>query len=435
MSVIVFNRKIEVTFSKEDSYILDGQSRICNWLYNHLLEMTINDYINNNNKKLLNERNLRNQVPILKKECKFLNSVHSSPLKNTAIRLRETYERFFRQGLGHPKYKSWKKNWFSLFYDEPNKGFKLIENSELQLSLGVNGNNKRIKVKGRLKESLHLKDADTIKNFRLCKQQGNIFYAVFCIAREEPVKKDIEKWISIDPNHKNFFVAIDNEGISLEFEKLSQLKYWDKVIDKLKSKRDLCERKAKLITTSLGKSYYLPSKRWLRLNKALNNAYNTRREQIKSACYSIANWIAKNYDYVAIGDYTPDLSTAIEKNMHRSMLNQEIIGEFRRTLNWVMIRSGKTFSKVDEKDTTKTCCICGYEEKKDPSIRKFICPNCNRILNRDINSGVNIAIKDKILSGSDYVNWELSHATYTVKWNFKKTKILFTGYTMGKPIA
>lgn len=436
MSTMIFNRKIEVCFSKEDVLILDGQSCICNWLYNHLLEMTIEDYKNNNNElKLLSDRNLRDQVPVLKHEYIFLNSVHSSPLKNAALRLKETYEKFFKGGMGYPNFKSWSKNWFSLFYDEPNKGFKLLENNQLHITLGMDRNRKRLTVKGSLKEGVHLQKGDRIKNFRLCKHQGSRFYAIFCIEREEPEKKEVKTWIAIDPNHKNFFLGIDNNGVSYEFEKLMQLKYWDKVIDKLKSKRDMCERKSKLVSNNEGKSYYLPSKKWSRLNNALDNAYNTRREQIKSGCYSIANWIAKNYDYAAIGDYTPNLETAKHDNMHRSMLNQEVIGEFRSILKWVMKRSGKSFSKVDEKNTTKECCVCGHMEKKDPSIREFICPGCNNKLHRDINSAVNIAIKNKLLSGSDYVNWELSHAAYTGKWDFRITNILFTGYASEKPVA
>jgi len=120
------------------------------------------------------------------------------------------------------------------------------------------------------------------------------------------------------------------------------------------------------------------------LNRALNRAYNSRREQIKSACYSIGNWLAKNYDYVAFGDYTPTIDIAIETNMHRSMLNQSVIGTLRDTVKWVMIRSGKTFSLVDEKHTTSDCSICGYREGKDPSIREFTCPKCNNNFNRDI---------------------------------------------------
>ena len=64
------------------------------------------------------------------KQHLFLYKVHSSPLKNAAIRLKEAYERFFDPKLDNqkPNYRSWKKKWFSLYYDEPNKGFKMKEN-------------------------------------------------------------------------------------------------------------------------------------------------------------------------------------------------------------------------------------------------------------------------------------------------------------------
>lgn len=425
---MIFNRKVEVVFPKKDKRILDGQPKICNWLYNKLLEITINDYKENNNEKnLLHGRNLRGLVPGLKRENNFLNSVHSSPLKNTALRLRDSYIKFFGRGKGFPHYKAWKDNWFSLFYDEPNKGFKILEENNLQISLGIDELKKRLKVRGQLKESLSIRKSDKIKNFRLCKQQGDRYYAVFCIEREEVKPKEVTTWLSIDPNHKNLFMAVDNKGISYEFSKLYQLKYWDKVIDKIKSKRDLCMKKAKKSTTENGITYFIPSKRWQRLNKALHKAYNSRREQIKSACYSISNWAAKNYDYVAFGNYTPTMNVAIEDNMHRSMLNQEVIGTLRSIMKWVMKRSGKIFSIVDEKDTTSTCSICGYKEKKEPSIREFKCSKCNHNFNRHINSSINIAKKHKILSGSAYVGWDLSKPIYTVKWNFTDGKILFAG--------
>ena len=422
---MMFNRKVEVIFSKEDNKILDGQSKICNWLYNKLLETSIKDYLENNQEStLLHGRNLRDLVPQLKKEYNFLNTVYSSPLKNVALRLKEAYTRFFNKGNGFPHYKAWKDNWFSLFYDEPNKGFKLLEGNNLQLNLGLDESDKRLKVIGHLKENLSLRKTDKIKNFRLCKQPGERFYAVFCVERKEVEPKEVKNWISIDPNHKNLFMAVDNNGISYEFSKLYQLKYWDKVIDGIKSKRDICTKKAKKIITEKGATYFTPSKRWKYLNNALARAYNSRREQIKSACYSIGNWLAKNYDYVAFGDYTPTIDIAVEANMHRSMLNQAVIGTLRDIVKWVMIRSGKTFSLVDEIYTTSTCSICGYREHKAPSIREFTCPKCKQSLNRDINSGVNIAKKDKLLSGSDYVGWSLSKPTYTAKWNLTKGKVL-----------
>ena len=124
--------------------MLDGQSKILNWLYNHLLQMTIDDYKNNNNNKmLLSGRNLRNQVPGLKEEFNFLKSVHSSPIKNTAIRLKDAYVKFFKeQSVGFPKFRPWKKKWFSLYYDEANKGFKILSNKKIKISLGQNESGK-----------------------------------------------------------------------------------------------------------------------------------------------------------------------------------------------------------------------------------------------------------------------------------------------------
>lgn len=395
--------------------------------------MCQDDYKNHhNNRKLLSGRNLRDQVPILKKNHQFLKSVHSSPLKNAALRLKEAYEKYFREDhIEAPKYRAWKKKWFSLYFDEPKKGFKLLDDNILRISLGTKENNKKMHVLGRLKENPNLRENDKVKTFRLCKKQGKRFYAIFTIERvfekEEKQQENLskEKWISIDPNHKNFFVAIDYKGDSFEFEKLGQLKYWDRVIDKLKSKRDQALRKAKKRKSLGGKIYYLPSKRWERLNKALDMAYHRRREQIKSSLYAISNALAKKYDHVAIGDYTPSLDTAIRKTMHRSMLNQECIGEFRKILSWVMHRSGKTSSIIDEKGTTKTCSICGHEEKKSPEVREFVCPKCHTHLGRDMNSAINIAKKDSLLSGSDYLGWQLHQPKYTVGWDFKTSKISF----------
>lgn len=413
---MILNRKIEILFEKDVQFILDGQSKICNWLYNQLLDRVNEEYKHMQKEAtLLRGRNLRNMVPQLKREHPFLNSVYSSPLKNVAFRLVHAFDGFLKLNRGYPNFKSIKVRWFSLYYDEPSKGYKL-NGKKLLLSLGKDRNHKQIRVTGTLSEPLHVKATDQIKNFRLCKQHHK-YYGIFCIERVEIEKKQGNRWLAIDPNHKNFFVGINHKGESIEFEKLSQPKYFDMKIDELKSKRDKCKKH---------------SKRRKRLNKTLDRLYHRRREQIKSLCYTIANNLAKEYDCVMIGDYTPTIKNSTEKSMHRSMLNQSIIGKFRNTLEWVMLRSGKEYRTINEYNTTKTCCICDHQEKKEPMIREFICSNCQHHIHRDINSSVNIAIKGNLLSGSDYVDWELSRITYTVRWNYRQSRISFTGYATQK---
>ena len=93
--------------SPEDSAALDGQSRICNWAYNHLLERAISErqkFITSNDKEafklVYSKRGLRDLLPELKKDHRFLQSVHSSPMKNAALRLSASIEAYQKSRKG-----------------------------------------------------------------------------------------------------------------------------------------------------------------------------------------------------------------------------------------------------------------------------------------------------------------------------------------------
>lgn len=438
-----YTKKVLIEFKRSDELVLDGQSRVCNWLYNQLIEACEKDYKENNNeKKLLSDRNLRDYAVSMKEEYPFLKAVFSSVLKEPAARLKLAYEAFFKGDRGHPHFRSWKNKWFSLVYDEPNKGWEVRNGgSEIAIALGqipelakIDGKRNPYVV-GKLKEHVVLKPNEIFKTLSIVKQH-NKFYGIFVIEKcssdefehkakmteyrkecnaikrsnkenekndplpKKPVfttevKEPPEncKWAAIDPNHKNFFVLLDYQGNNIEFTKLEMVKYWDKVIDKLKSKRDKCEKNYKKRKTENGAKYTVHSPRWNRLNEALERAYDARREQIKSALYSIAHVLYKEYDLIMIGDYVPSNATAPFDNMKRSMLNQTHIGSFRKTLEWVAQKEGKFYKKIDERNTTKTCCICGFKEKKDPNIREYTCPKCGTKFMRDSNSAANIGVK------------------------------------------
>ena len=231
---------------------------------------------------------------------------------------------------------------------------------------------------------------------------------------------DDVKWIALDPNHKNFFVGVDFEGNSIEFKKLQMIKYWDKKIDEMKSLRDVCEKKYRKRKTKYGNSYTVQSPRWNRLNDALNIAYNKRREQIKTALYSIAHALYRRYDLVMIGDYTPTNGTAPFDHMKRSMLNQEKIGELRRILEWVAAKRQKYYVMANERNTTKECCVCGHMEKKEPDVRSFICIECGTEMMRDTNSSVNIGKKVGYLLDIHQYKHKLKTFTHTGEAPFGK---------------
>ena len=385
--------------------ILDGQSRICNWLHNHLLQQA-NELktacIKTNNKEGLktvySKRGLRNLIPKAKAEHPFLCVVHSSPLKNVGLRLSESIQRHQKSKktkrlVGWPKFKSWKEGWYSLLYDEPRKGFKVKEDN-LIISLGMGKDKEERSLIIPICEAHTLKSKQ-IKTLRIIKELDQ-YYAIFTLKKEVPKTKAIHKAIALDPNHKNLAYGVDNEGKAIEVTSPTWLKTYDKRIDELKAKRDRCKKKSKKCIVlddkgqPTGKEYYLPSKQWKKYDQTLKRALRKRRDQTKTFMYTTAHVFYREYDCVAIGDYTPD-GSGDTKQMRRAMNNRSLIGRFKEILSWVAMKSGKTFHEYDEKGTTRTCRHCTYSEPNgiDPSIRMWCCQECEAVHHRDENAAIN----------------------------------------------
>lgn len=446
-NVLTRTFKTEVTFTENDSYILDDQSRKLNWAYNQMLECTINDYKYNDNKlKLYSGYNGRNYFKKnIKPKNNFLNTLYSMVLDASVMRVKKSFKQFFERGcVGYPKYKSWKEKWFSLEYEAPNTQGIKIDGKNITFSLGKDVNKKQMYVTGILSKNIKYKNykLNTVTLTKERHKSGDKFFVSFSC--DIPKKKNIDsvnssnkvKWCSIDPNHKNMFVMLDYKLNSVEFSNIKGIKEIDKELDKLESKRSACRKlKAKVIKNDDGVFQRIDitnsSKRYKLLSKAIDKLRNKKREQIKQMLYFIANFLCKNYNYIIIGDYTPDNKVADVKNKRRSMLNQSFIGKFRRILKEVCLKSSVRFEIINEKNTTSDCSHCGNRKYKDPSVRVFTCPICGYTVNRDINSCINIAIKGGIvlnLSGTDYLT--LNKVKYNVVVNrrvyIKEIRLLMT---------
>jgi putative transposase len=295
--------------------------------------------------------------------------------------------------MGWPKFRSWKRDWFSLFYDEPEKGFSIQGNS-LILSLGMGQDRQRRSLTFTIPEA-HLLKNKIPRNLRIVSELGT-YYAIFTIQKELPARKPISKILALDPNHKNLTYGVDTDGKALEIAAPRWLKNFDKRLDELKSKRDRCERKSKKVPVldqkgnSTGKEFYLPSKKWKKYDDTLRGTLRKRREQTKTFMFTGAHRLFRDYDCVAIGDYTPS-GEGINSPMRRAMNNRSLIGRFKQTLSWVARKSGKTFFEFDEKGTTRTCnhCLHVVEQGIHPSLRQWICPHCKAVHIRDENAAIN----------------------------------------------
>jgi putative transposase len=364
--------KISLLVGSQEATVLDSQSRRANWLYNHLLEQanTLRQQYRATQDKavgkiLYTERGLRNLIPDLKAQHPFLKTVYSSVLKNAALRLSKAIKDYQdgkhgrrKNHVNWPRFRAWKRTWFSLQYDEPLKGYRLSGRT-LTLVLGQNATGEQLKLALELAETLpHWVNHDHIRQCRIVKE-GHLYSAVFSVERCLPDGKPLRPGhiVALDPNHKNFAYAVDSSGKAIELDNPYFLKPLDKRIDQLKAKRDRSKKKAKHITRSDGSTFWLPSRRWQYLNARLQEVYRKRREQTKQYLYTMANRLAHDYDAVGIGDYVPH-GGGITRKMRRAMNNQSLNRRFKQVLAWVAFRSGKQYVEWEEDGSTRTCHDC-----------------------------------------------------------------------------
>ena len=264
-------------------------------------------------KVLYTERGLRDLVPGLKVQHPFLKTVYSSVLKNAALRLSKGI-RNYQDGkhgrranqVNWPRFRSWKRSWFSLQYDEPFKGYH-VSGRTLTLVLGQDAAGKQLTITLTLAETLpHWVNHDHIRQCRIVKE-GHLYAVVFTIERKLPNGKPLrpDRVVALDPNHKNLVYAEGLDGKATEIYNPYFLKTLDKRIDQLKAKRDHCQKKAKQITRPDGSTFWLPSRRWQYLNTRLQEVYRIRREQTKVYLYTVANRLCRDYDAIGVGSYTP----------------------------------------------------------------------------------------------------------------------------------
>ena len=403
------NQKIEIILSENQVNLISNQSRLAIKTYNLLLEKSIYMVSDVSSPRFIRVSKLMTILSQITLEKKYLNSLHLSTRKNIIMMVKRELEKKIKKPNYCIKFKTQKSSFFHLYFensDIPNPiGKRLIK-----LPLGttiINGKVKNIEMTLRLSQKVNLRKDGQILNYKIMRKY-NRFYLIICIKHNTIDKIDkTGRRIAIDFNHKNFFVAIDNVGNAYEFRNLYQIKYFDRLVDDLKSKRSKSAKKSKF-------------------NKALMRIYNKRNTQTETILFSIANFLVKNYDIIAIGDYTVSSKGIKYREMRRKMLNQSIIGKFTKKLMYVSEKYDKRVLVTNEAFTTQTCHRCGTRRKITPEIRTYTCYNCNLKMHRDINSAVNIGKKANILSYSDYSNQGFPKMLYYVDYSICKQRLFFT---------
>ncbi|QQO92585.1 transposase [Staphylococcus phage Machias] len=183
--------------------------------------------------------------------------------------------------------------------------------------------------------------------------------------------------IGIDMGMKTPLSCVDSNGQTFEFKIPHTLWKQERKTEKLHRKLD-------------SKKYY--SKSYYKTLKQLRKSYNREQNILEDYRDKITNWLVKNYKVINIEPYTHKSGD----NLRNARRSNRRFGkyDFLEKLKYKVLQYDNELNIITKKKTTQTCSSCGYvrtnKEKLVLGEDTHDCPNCDVVLDRDLNAAKNI---------------------------------------------
>ena len=329
----------------------------------------ISDYVNN----------LKHQYP-------FLVEADSIIIRKALFNLENAFKRYFNKQGSYPKYKSkFSKNSYntSAIY----RKYKDKEYCNIEIDL----DKKQIKLP-KLKW-INIRGYRTLKEIK-----GRIINAT--ISRESNGKYYVSVLYEIPSISNNLCKPKNIVGLDLGIKKLITLsdgvtfdnnKYILKYEKRIKRLQRSLSRKVKK-----SKNYYKCKQQLAILHSKLKNARNYY-------LHKITKEIADNNDII-VTEKLQTKNMLQNKNLSKNIADASFC-EIIRQLQYKTKDKGKYFYQIDTfYPSSQTCSVCNNIDKKykDLKERKYICCNCNNIIDRDLNASINIMFEGLKLHMKNY---------------------------------
>jgi putative transposase len=322
-----------------------------NRLYNYFLNQRMVAY--KKDKININKKHQQSELVNLKKNNSILNEIHSQVLQQVTHRLDKTYQSFFNrcnQGQGFPKFRSC-KNFFGICY--PQSGYKIDDNKIIT------------KVYGALPFVKHRCITGNIKQITITTKNNKWFVCVVTDYEKETISKTNP--IGIDVGITNIIATSDGKIIKNK----RHAKYFDKQINKIKSRRD-----------KQCKKY---SRKWKRLTKTVQKLYDVKNRKINDFLHKVSKNLSSKYDTIICENLSAKkMSESKITGLNRELRNSQLAN----LISKIQYKS-QNIVFVNPRNTSKTCNSCGNIQDTPLHIREYVC-RCGYKEDRDINAAKNI---------------------------------------------
>ena len=353
---------------------LNRQLDLCRWTYNRLLEEL--NKAKEEGRKLKRYDTQQFLVKLKEEDKSELKNVYSKTLQMVNQQLWNNIHTL--AGRKKKGYKIGKLRF---------KGYDLFKSIFYNQSGFIIGNRKIILSKvGKVKAELHREIKGNIKGIIISKRADK-WYA--CIQVENPKQERAQSKVNPDTLHKavgidrgiKHFLADSNSKV------VEKPRFLQKTADKIAAiQRQLAKKKK-------------GSNRRTKVKLRLSKSYEHLQNQRKDFTHKLSTEHVKNYGIIVVEKLNIQ---GIAKNhrLAKSIYNACWL-QFIFFLSYKAESAGRILIKVDPKNTTQTCSVCGRKntEHLQLSQRIFKCSYCKIELDRDINASRNILIK--ALSGRE----------------------------------
>ena len=311
-----------------------------------------------------NTGKFKNITPASYKEnYPFLKEVDSLALSNAQLNRNTAFKAFFSHRSGFPKFKS-KRNDQS--YTTNNQG-----------SVKLSTNNRYISIPKcpRIRIKKHRDFIGTIKSITVSMTTDNKYYMSLLVEEETKPMEPTDKMIGLDLGIKELIV--DSNG-----KKYKNHKYLTKSQNKLaKEQRKL----SKMVKGSSNRN-----KQRIKVARLHKHIQNQRNDYL----HKLSRKIIDENQIICIEDLK------VKNMMSGSKLARNISDvSWSKLVSMLIYKAnwyGRTVIRVPfDYPSSQLCSICGYKNSitKDLTIRKWTCPKCGSIHDRDINAAKNILSK------------------------------------------
>lgn len=353
--------KYRIYPNKQQKELIQKTFGCCRFVYNQTLAYRKNLY--ETEKKNMSKFDCANYViRILKQKYEWLKEVDKFALQNSVYNMDSAYQKFFKEHAGHPKFKS-KHNHKKSYTTN-------ITNNNIEVSFDSN-KIKLPKLKW-VKVKVHREFNGKIKSATISQNPSGKYYISILVETEHIPMESTGCVIGLDLGIKDLLITSNGE-------KEKNPKYIKKYEQKLvKEQRKLANKKK-------GSNNW--NKQRIKIARIYEKIHNSRIDNLHKISHKL---ISENQ--VIISENLAVSNMVQNHNLAKSIYDASWY-ELTRQLQYKAEWNNRKYIKIGRfTKSSQPCNVCGYVNKdtKNLSVRKWICPNCGTVHDRDINAAINI---------------------------------------------